>query len=81
MSDYAHVECPNCGAEVGLEFYRTYQGQRPHGGYVHRVEVTDVNCECDWSDSDWEQMQDEAAERNDPHSRNFSPEELHRNRI
>jgi C4-type Zn-finger protein len=80
-SSYERVDCPRCGADAEIEAWEEYQGVRPHGGYVSRIQVTEKNCDCEWSDDEFEDMQSAAARQSSQRARNFSPEEIHRTRL
>jgi len=79
MSTHADSSCPHCGADVQIEYWKTYQGVRPHGGYVTRSEVTDKSCDCEWTDEDFEAMRESETVHTQA-DRNFSSEEIHRSR-
>jgi hypothetical protein len=76
MSTYADSTCPECGADVTVEYWETYQGVRPHGGYVTRSEISDKSCDCEWTDDDLEAIRESETVRTKA-DRNFSPEELY----
>jgi len=79
VSTDAKSACPQCGADVVVEYWREYQGVRPHGGHVTQSEITDKYCDCEWTEDDLEAIREAETVRTKA-DRNFSPEELNRYR-
>lgn len=56
------IECPVCkAAEWTITFSEEYQGEHPHGGFVTFVDDFYSDCNCELTDSQEQQLIDEAA--------------------